>query len=48
MFVNPGMTKTEPDGPGKVLYNRAMWNAALIAEAITVAQEDDRKKRYYW
>ena len=38
------MTKTEPDGPGSVLYNRAMWNAALIAEAIKTAQEITGKK----
>ena len=42
--VNPGKSKTEKGMPGKVLYNRAMFNAVLIAEAITVAQKMTGKK----
>jgi branched-chain amino acid transport system substrate-binding protein len=42
--VKPGKTKTKPDMPGKVLYNRAMFNAVIIAEAIMVAQKTTGKK----
>jgi len=42
--VSKGITKTGSEGPGTVLYNRAMWNAALIAEAIKTAQDITGKK----
>ena len=42
--VKPGKSKTEMGMPGKVLYNRAMFNAVIIAEAITVAQKMTGKK----
>ena len=42
--VEPGKSKTKMDMPGKVLYNRAMFNAVLIAEAIMEAQKMTGKK----
>ena len=42
--VKPGKSKTKMDMPGKVLYNRAMFNAVVIAEAIAVAQKMTGKK----
>jgi branched-chain amino acid transport system substrate-binding protein len=37
--VSKGMTKTEPDMPGKVLYNRSLFMAVVMAEAIIEAQK---------
>ena len=42
--VSKGLTKTGSEGPGTVLYNIAIWNAALIAEAIKTAQDITGKK----
>jgi len=37
--VSKGLTKTEPDMPGKVLYNRSLFMAVVMAEAIIEAQK---------
>lgn len=37
--VSKGMTKTEPQMPGKVLYNRSLFMAVIIHEAILEAQK---------
>ncbi len=42
--VKPGKSKTPADQPGKVLYNRVVFGAAVIAEAIREAQKATGKK----
>jgi len=43
--VDKGMSKVKsPDDVGNVLYNRGMFNAVVLAEAIRVAQEMHGKK----
>ena len=37
--VSKGLTKTEPQMPGKVLYNRSLFMAVVMAEAIIEAQK---------
>ena len=37
--VSKGLTKTEPQMPGKVLYNRSLFMAVIMAEAIIEAQK---------
>ncbi|MEM1037924.1 MAG: ABC transporter substrate-binding protein [Pseudomonadota bacterium] len=37
--VDAGKSKSDPDKVGDVLYNRGLFNAVIIAEAITVAQK---------
>ena len=37
--VSKGLTKTEPQMPGKVLYNRSFFMAVIMAEAIIEAQK---------
>jgi len=43
--VNEGKSKVaSPDDVGNVLYNRSMFNAVVLAEAITIAQAKTGKK----
>ena len=37
--VSKGLTKTEPQMPGKILYNRSLFMAVIMAEAIIEAQK---------
>ena len=37
--IEPGNTQTDPDTVGHVLYNRAVFNGVLVAEAIREAQK---------
>ncbi|MEL6966473.1 MAG: ABC transporter substrate-binding protein [Pseudomonadota bacterium] len=43
-IVDTGKSKSDPDKVGNVLYNRGLFNAVIIAEAITVAQKMTGKK----
>jgi len=42
--VEPGKSQADPDTVGDILYNRGMYNAVIVAEAIRVAQEMTGKK----
>lgn len=42
--VEPGNSKVDPDKVGDVLYNRGLYNAVIVAEAIRKAQEMSGKK----
>ena len=42
--IEPGNTQTDPSTVGHVLYNRAVYNAVLVAEAIATAQKMTGKK----
>jgi branched-chain amino acid transport system substrate-binding protein len=44
LVVDAGKSQTDPDKVGDVLYNRGLYNAVLVAEAIKVAQEKSGKK----
>ena len=37
--IEPGNTQTEPSKVGDVLYNRGLYNAVIVAEAIATAQK---------
>ena len=43
LVVDAGKSQSDPDKVGDVLYNRGLYNAVIIAEAIRVAQEKTGK-----
>lgn len=42
--IEPGNTQTDPAKVGDVLYNRGLYNAVIVAEAIATAQKMTGKK----
>jgi len=44
LIVDTGKSQSDPDKIGDVLYNRGLFNAVLVAEAIKAAQEKTGKK----
>lgn len=44
LVVDAGKSQTAPDKVGDVLYNRGLFNAVIVAEAIKAAQEKTGKK----
>ena len=44
LVIDKGVTDTPKDQPGEVLYNHGIYNAMLIAEAITQAQKLSGRK----
>ena len=44
LVVDAGMSQVDPEKAGDVLYNRGLFNAVLVAEAIATAQKMTGKK----
>ncbi len=44
LVVDAGKSQTDPEKVGDVLYNRGLFNAVIVAEAIKAAQEKSGKK----